>query len=274
MASLGLGLGRYRTIVQRRRILFLLINRDLKVRYSDSALGYVWTVLDPLMMGLVYWFVFDVIFNRGKAIADDPYLLYLLLAMMPWQWAQGCISGSTRTLSGEARLIRSVDVPRELWILRLIGSKFIEFMFTIPVLLIFVLGFQQGVNWKIVFFPIAIAMQWMALFGIALALAPMAVMIPDIERLMRVTNRVLLYMCPVIYGSFAIFENDQIPEWFKQIYAWNPFTTILTLYRVGFFPNEDMPFTVALRGGISCVVLLVLGVYIFRKLEPAVLKEI
>ncbi|MBA3742828.1 ABC transporter permease [Sporichthya sp.] len=274
MASLGLGLGRYRTIVQRRRILFLLINRDLKVRYSDSALGYVWTVLDPLMMGLVYWFVFDVIFNRGKAIAGDPYLLYLLLAMMPWQWAQGCIAGSTRTLSGEARLIRSVDVPRELWILRLIGSRFIEFMFTIPVLLIFVLGFQQGVNWKIVFFPIAIGMQWMALFGIALALAPMAVMIPDIERLMRVTNRVLLYMCPVIYGSFAIFENDQIPEWFKQIYAWNPFTTILTLYRVGFFPNEDMPFTVALRGGISCVVLLVLGVYIFRKLEPAVLKEI
>lgn len=269
-----LGLGRYRTIVQRRRILFLLINRDLKVRYSDSALGYVWTVVDPLMMALVYYFVFDVIFNRGKDIAGDPYLLYLLLAMMPFQWASGCISGSTRTLSGEARLIRSVDVPRELWILRLIGSKFVEFLFTIPVLLIFVLAYQQSADWKIVFFPIAMVMQWVVLFGIALALAPLAVMVPDVERLMRVTNRVLLYMCPVIYGSFAIFQNEQIPDVFKEIYAWNPFTTILTLYRVGFFPEEEMPFSVALRGGLSCLILLGLGLYIFRKLEPAVLKQI
>jgi ABC-2 type transport system permease protein len=266
--------GRYRTILQRRRILFLLINRDLKVRYSDSALGYVWTVLDPLMMGLVYWFVFDVIFNRGKDIAGDPYLLYLLLAMMPFQWAQQCIAGSTRTLSGSARLIRSVDVPREMWLLRMIGSKFVEFLFTIPVLIIFVIGFQQAVNWKILLFPVAIGMQWVALMGIAMALAPMAVMIPDIERMMRVVNRVLLYLCPVIYGSFAIFENDKIPDLFKQIYAWNPFTTILTMYRAGFFPDEDLPFTVALRGGLSCLLLFAVGLYVFRKLEPAVLKEI
>jgi ABC-2 type transport system permease protein len=270
----GTGLGRYRTIVQRRRILFLLINRDLKVRYSDSALGYVWTVLDPLLMGLVYWFVFDIIFNRGKAIAGDPYLLYLLLAMMPFQWASGCIAGSTRTLSGEARLIRSVDVPRELWILRLIGSRFVEFVFTIPVLLIFVIGFQVGVSWKIVFFPVAVGMQWMALFGIALALAPLAVMLPDIERMVRVANRILMYMCPVVYGSFAIFDNDKIPGLFKEVYAWNPFTTIFTLYRLGFYPDEDMPFMVALKGSLSCVLLLVAGVYIFRRLEPAVLKEI
>ncbi|HUR74189.1 MAG TPA: hypothetical protein VMZ00_07925, partial [Sporichthya sp.] len=99
-------------------------------------------------------------------------------------------------------------------------------------------------------------------------------LIPDIERLMRVTNRVLMYMCPVIYGSFAIFENPKIPWAVKEVYAWNPFTTILTMYRMAFFPDEDLPFTVALRGGLSCLVLLGLGVYIFRKLEPAVLKEI
>ncbi|HUR74979.1 MAG TPA: ABC transporter permease, partial [Sporichthya sp.] len=208
--------------MQRRRILFLLINRDLKVRYSDSALGYVWTVLDPLLMGLVYWFVFDVIFHRGKSIAGDPYLLYLLVAMMPFQWAQQCITGSTRTLSGEAQLIRSVDVPREMWLLRMIGSKFVEFLFTIPVLIVFAIGFQKGIHWQVVFFPIALGMQWVALIGIGMALAPLAVLIPDIERLMRVTNRVLMYMCPVIYGSFAIFENPKIPWAVKEVYAWNP----------------------------------------------------
>ncbi len=265
---------RYRTLVQRRRILFLLVRRDLKVRYSDSALGYIWTVLDPLMMGLVYWFVFDVIFNRGKAIAGDPYLPYLLLALMPWQWASSCISGSTRVLSGDARLIRSVDVPREMWLLRLIGSKFAEFLFTIPVLILFAIGFQLSVGWEIIFFPIAIGMQFVLLLGIALCLAPLAVLVPDVERMMRVTNRVLLYLCPVIYGSFAIFQSPSIPDVIKQVYAWNPFTTILTMYRKGFYAEEDLPFSVALRGGISCLVIFVVGVYIFRRLEPAVLKEI
>ncbi len=265
---------RVRAVVQRRRILFLLIGRDLKVRYSDSALGYVWTVLDPLLMGLVYWFVFDVVFNRGKDIAGDPYLLYLLLAMMPFQWASGCISGSTRALAGEARLIRSVDVPRETWILRMIGSKFVEYVFTLPVLLIFIFAYGQDIHWQIVFFPIAMAMQWTLLLGIAMTLAPVAVLVPDTERLMRVTNRVLLYMCPVIYGAFAIFDNENIPGFMKELYSWNPFTTIFTLYRLCVFPDDELPFLVAVRGGISCLVILAFGVYIFRKLEPAVLKEI
>jgi ABC-2 type transport system permease protein len=265
---------RLRRIVERRRILFLLIRRDLKVKYSDSALGYVWTILDPLLMGLVYYFVFDVIFHRSKSIAGDPYLLYLLAAMMPWQWASGCIAGSTRTLSGEAALIRSVDVPREMWILRMVGSNFVTYLFTLPVLFLFALGFRQPVSWEILWVPVAMGMQFVALVGIGLGLAPLAVMIPDVERVIRVVNRVLTYLCPVIYGAFAVLESTSMPEWVKEIYRWNPFTSILTMYRKGLFPDDDLPFTVALRGGLSCLILLAIGTYIFRKLEPEVLKEI
>src|SRR5262249_228925 len=158
----------------------------------------------------------------GRAIGGDPYLVYLLLAMMPFQWASQCIAGSTRTLSGEAQLIRSVDVPREFWIFRMVGSKFVEFLFTIPVLILFLGGFGLSGHWEIIVVPIAIGMQWIALVGIALALAPLAVMAPDVERMTRVVNRVLMYMSPVIYGSFAIFDNPKIPDVIKQIYALNP----------------------------------------------------
>ena len=266
---------RLRKIVERRRILFLLIRRDLKVRYGDSTLGYVWTILDPLLMAFVYYFVFDIVFHRGgKAIAHDPYLLYLLAAMMPWQWASGCIAGSTRTLSGEAQLIRSVDVPREMWVLRMVGSNFVMYLFTLPVLFLFALGFRQSVSWEVFWVPVAMGMQFVALVGIGLALAPMAVLLPDVERVVRVVNRVLTYMCPVIYGSFAVLQSEHIPGYFKEIYRWNPFTSILTMYRKGLFPQDDLPFTVALRGGLSCVILLAIGFWIFRKLEPQVLKEI
>jgi ABC-2 type transport system permease protein len=263
-------------LIAGRRILVLLINRDLKVKYSDSALGYLWTVLDPLMMALVYWFVFNVIFHRsGKAIAGSPYLLYLLCAMMPWQWASACLTGACRTLSGEAVLIRSVDVPREFWLIRMIGSNFVNFLFAIPVIGVFALAFGKPLHWQVIFVPVAMAMQWAALMGIGLILAPAAVLIPDIERVMRVATRVLTYMCPVIYGAFAVFDSVKIPWAVKQIYAWNPFTSILSMYRLSYFPNrEDLHFTVVLRGGLSCIVLLMIGSYVFRRLEPEVLKEI
>jgi ABC-2 type transport system permease protein len=263
-----------RVLYAARRILYLLINRDLKVKYSDSALGYVWTILDPMLMGVVYWFVFDVIFHRGSSIALSPYLLYLLCALMPYQWASSCLSTATRTLQGEAQLIRSVDVPREFWLIRMIASNFIQFVFAMPVIAIFAVVLHQGVHWRIVFVPVGIAMEMAALLGIGLALAPSAVLIPDIERVMRVANRILMYMCPVIYGSFAIFNSHSIPKIVKEIYAWNPFTSAFTIFRLGFFPEEHLPFTVFLRGSITCLILLAFGTHIFRKLEPEVLKEI
>ncbi|MGQ0632314.1 MAG: ABC transporter permease [Sporichthyaceae bacterium] len=266
-------MGRLRAIVSRRRILALLISRDMKVKYSDSALGYLWTVLDPLLMGGVYWFVFTVIFDRGKDIAGEPYIIYLLAALLPWQWSSSVISGSTRAISGEARLIRSVDVPREMWVLRTVGSKFVEFVFSIPVLVLFVVLLSQQVHLELLWVPVAIALQGVTLMGVALILAPAAVMLPDVERLVRVINPVLFYFCPIIYGAFAVLDST-LPGFVKEIYSWNPFTTIIGYYRAGLFPGEVPDLEVALRGFTSAFVLLAIGVWVFRKLEPAVLKEI
>ena len=267
-------MGRVRAIVSRRRILWLLVVRDLKVKYSDSALGYIWTVLDPLLMGAVYWFVFDVIFDRGKAIAGTPYILFLLAALLPWQWSNGVISKSTRSLSSQARLIRSVDVPRELWVLRTVCSEFVEYLFSLPVLVLFVVGFTHQVHWEILWLPVAIGMQGVALVGIAMTLAPLTVMFTDIERFIHVVNRVLFYFCPILYGATAVLGSSAIPGWVKEAYSWNPFTAIVGFYRAGLFPEETPDFGLAARGTVSCLVLLAIGIWTFRKLEPAVLKEI
>lgn len=267
-------MGRVRAIVSRRRILWLLIVRDLKVKYSDSTLGYIWTVLDPLMMGAVYWFVFDVVFHRGRAIAGTPYILFLLAALLPWQWSSAVISKSTRSLSSQARLIRSVDVPRELWVLRTVGSEFVEYLFSLPVLVVFVIGFTHPVHAEVLWLPVAIAMQGVALLGIGLALAPLTVMFTDVERFIQVANRILFYFCPILYGAGAVLGSGAIPGWVKEAYSWNPFISIIGFYRAGLFPEETPDVGLAARGMVSCLLLLAIGVYTFRKLESAVLKEI
>ena len=264
---------RTRTLIARRRILWLLISRDLKVKYSDSTLGYVWTVLEPLTMAAVYWFVFSRIFPRGTA-ASEPYLVFLLLGMLPWQWASAVISGSPRSISGEARLVRSVDVPREIWVLRTVGSKFIEFLFSLPVLFAFMIILHTGANWYILMWPLAMALMWVTLLGFAFILAPVCVMFSDMERLMRIMVRILFYMCPVLYGSEKVLQSKHINPVIKAFYEYNPFTTVLSMFRGAVFRNELPPVSTAVHGTIVAFALLIIGLVVFRRLEPDVLKEI
>jgi ABC-2 type transport system permease protein len=262
-----------RTLVARRRILALLITRDLKVKYSDSTLGYLWTILEPLLMATVYWFVFTRIFPRGT-IAQDPYVIFLLSALLPWMWASAVISAAPRSIAGEARLVRSVDVPREIWVLRTVGSKFFEFVFAIPVVIFFLIVLQHGANWYALLIPVAMGLQWVTMVGIAMILAPVTVMMTDVERLIRIFVRMGFYLCPVLYSANSVLDNPKVPGIVEFFYELNPLTSILSMYRGAVFSNEMPPLDVALKGSVVAFVLLGIGVWTFRKLEPAVLKEI
>ena len=100
-------MARARTILRTRRVLWLLVSRDLKVRYAGSLLGYLWTVLDPLLVAGVYWFVFTKVFSRAGLAPGVPYIVFLLAALLPWNWASGVLTEATRALTRESKLVRS-----------------------------------------------------------------------------------------------------------------------------------------------------------------------
>lgn len=263
-------LTRVRSIVARRQVLQLLVSRDLKVKYADSALGYLWSVLDPLMMAAVYWFVFTVIFTRG--VGQEPYILFLLLGMLPWNWASGVINDSTKALTADAKLVRSSNLMREVWVLRVVGSKGMEFLLSLPVVLLFVLIYRQTPSWYVLAFPLAIVLQAMFLVGVALALAPVTVLFTDVQRLVRIVTRVLFYLSPVIYGVQDVY--NRAPEWVHFLYVLNPLSGIFDLYRASFFPGHFAGWT---EVGVAAVVsagFLMLGTAVFARLEGRVLKEI
>ena len=139
-----------------RHSLWLLTIRDLRVRYSTSVLGYFWSILDPLVMAGIYWFVFTQVFDRD--VGESPYIVFLLTALLPWMWFNGAVGDCTRAFLKEARLIRSTKIPRTIWVNRLVLSKGIEFVASIPVLAIFAI-FSPGtqLHWQVVFFPLAIS---------------------------------------------------------------------------------------------------------------------
>lgn len=257
---------RIRAVVAERKVLRLLVVRDLKIKYADSYLGWLWSILDPLLMAIVYWFVFTKIFTRLGG--TEPYLVFLLLGILPWNWMNSAINSSTAAISSQAKLVRSTNIPREIWVLRIIGSKFCEFLLSIPIVIFFMILLSATPTKFTLGVPLAMVLQAMLLTGIGLAVAPIAVMVPDLERLMRILLRVLFYFSPILYGL------DNVPEQYQWIYNFNPFAGQLELYRSAVFPDQFIGWSFVVSSAIWSVLALVVGAVIFVRLEKPVLKEI
>ena len=143
--TVGAVFTRIRAVYGHRSILWLLVRRDLRVRYADSYLGYVWTILDPLLMALVFWFIFTVLFSRGR-FGAEPYIVFLLVGLLPWNWCNGVIGSSTKSITGQSKLVRSTRLPREVWPLRLVGSKFLEMLLSLPIVIVFAAAVRRSVR--------------------------------------------------------------------------------------------------------------------------------
>ena len=256
---------RARRVWEYRRILTLLVGRDLKVKYAGSALGYVWSVLEPLAMSVVFWYVFTKIVHRQ--IGYPPFILFLVSGQFAWFWLNGTINASIGALRGESQMVRSTNVPRELWIVRQVVSHGVEFIFSTPVIALFALIYRHGPTKDIVYLPLAFLLSVVFLTGVGLMLAPAAVLVADIRRVMRVVLRVLFYVSPVLYSV------HDIPAGFRPFASWNPVAGILCLFRATFFPQE-LVWTYVIRSAILSVLCLVVGLFVFTRLERPMLKEI
>jgi ABC-2 type transport system permease protein len=245
--------------------LWLLSARDLKVRYATSWLGYLWSVLDPLVMSAIYWFVFTMVFHRTVGV--EPYIVFLITALLSWVWFNAAVTDFTRAFNKDAKLVRSTAIPRSIWVNRIVLSKGFEFLFALPVLALFAVFSGAEVGWGILLFPLGVLLQAVLLVGLGLLVAPLCVLFTDLERTTRLILRVLFYASPIIY---AIHD---LPGALPAVMAFNPLAGIFTLYRVGFFPELWDPFAVAMSA-LMCLLFLAVGILTFRRLERPLLKEL
>ncbi|MGV8969301.1 MAG: ABC transporter permease [Microbacteriaceae bacterium] len=249
-----------------RHALWLLARRDLRVRYSTSALGYLWSILDPLVMAGIYWFVFTQVFDRSD-IGSDPYIVFLLTGLLPWMWFTGAVSDSTRAYLKNAKLIRSTKLPLTIWVSSLVVSKGIEFLLSLPVLALFAIVAGAEIHWEALYFVLGFLIQAVLTAGIGLIVAPLVVFFRDLERAVKLTLRFLFYASPIIYGL------SDLPAQLQVWAAFNPLSGIFGLYRAAFFPTQLDWFAVAIAAAMSGL-FLIIGVLVFRRTERAVLKEI
>lgn len=250
-----------------RHALWLLTTRDLKVRYTTSVLGYLWSIIDPLLMAGIYWLVFTLVFHRGGP-SEDPYIVFLLAGLLPWTWFSGNISDATKAFRSEAKLIRSVKIPRSIWVLRQICSKGIEFLISLPVIAFFALvTLKPPTVQTLVCLPLAILLQVVLTVGLNFIIAPLSVFLRDLERIVKLATRLLFYGAPVLYHIEIGHPGLHL------LYGVDPLAGIINLYRGCFFPAV-VDWTYVLEASIVSLAIFAIGCVVFRRSIPRVLKEI
>jgi ABC-2 type transport system permease protein len=245
----------------------MLVQRDLQQLYTKYRLGYLWTIIEPLGMSLVLWFVFSALLGPRK-LGLQPYLLFLTIAILPWWWFTRGIASSARAFQKNRRQLRVSMLPTELWVLRILISTMMEFILSLPVIGVAMLVTRTYPGPLILLYPVAIVVQFLLMYGLALLIASWVVVVPDMGRIVRIVMRALFYLTPVLYSI------SNIPQHIRAYAALNPLVAPIGLYRIGFWPEEHEALGAF---GVSlgfCLVILIAGILVFRRLEPRILKEV
>ena len=183
----------------RADIVRVLLTKELKVRYKSTVFGYLWSVMNPLAMMLVYYFAF----GRVAGLNDSsplPYMVVLVTGLFPWQWVTNSVQGGTGTFLGAANLIRRQRFPRSLLVVAQVCNDAVHFLVSLPVIFGFLLIFRQGLEVGTLWWlPIMMGLTFVLSFGGALLMATVNLFFRDLERLVGLVLMALFFMSPVMY---------------------------------------------------------------------------
>ena len=264
-----------------RTSLRILVKRDLAVKYQQSVLGYLWSLIEPLGMGAIYWFVFGVLYSgatrRHLGDASESYPLFLITGIFAWMWASSAINEATNALTGQARLITTMNMPRQIFPIGRVTGRFAEYAAGLPILIgiavVYAVRGKVHPGWTVLALPLAVALQLVLLVGIALLLSALNALLRDIERFMRLIIRVLFYATPIIY-PLSLVRDSGMPTWIKVAYELNPLVGIFQLQHAIWYPDEFPDARLLATTVLGSLLVLAIGWWSFRRLEPAVLKEL
>jgi ABC-type polysaccharide/polyol phosphate export permease len=250
---------RYRGLIQS------LVARELKARYRGSVLGFIWSFINPLLLLLIYSFVFTTIMpNETPGV--QPYAVFMFCGILPWNWFQTSLSDAAGSLIAGGNLIKKVLFPAEVLPLVSVLANMVHFFLGLPILIVFLLVSRHYPDpLDLVWFPVVVLVELVFASALALILAALAVHFRDIRDILTNVLMLWFFATPIIYPWFQ--PNVQRFRWLFNL---NPFTHLAVSYQEILFFNGPLghwKWLVAL--GIFSIGLFLTGYWIFDRLRDS-----
>jgi ABC-2 type transport system permease protein len=285
-------LTRIKEIWHARELLVFLVRKELKVRYKNSFLGFLWSFLNPAMVLFIYYVMFRYILNNG--IAD--FAVYLMCGLLPWNLFNTALLSSSGTLVAHAGIVKKVAFPREILALTQVGVAGCYFFFQSCILVMFLVGFQVMPAWQ--YFPVmllALLCDLVFTAALSLALSALNVYLRDIEHLIQVVMVALFFAEPIVY-TWSNLASKLGKHGLVWLYLLNPLTSIVISFQrfifgnvagalpknclphvaCGILPTYPQSFYYELLGIVLAVsiLLLYLSSLLFRRVEGNFAEEL
>lgn len=205
-------------------LIIVLTQKEMRVRYKNSFLGYLWCMLLPIAFALVYFIAFKNILS----VPIENFALFLLAGLFPWQWFANSVNMSpTAFLGGNVALIKKINFPRYLIPFSVVLQEGIHFVFALPVLIAILLyyGKSPSIAW-LYGVPFLLSVQFLMVYGISLLVSVANLFFRDMEKLTSIFVTLLFFLTPIVYSE------TMVPEKYKSIIVtFNPFCSLIVSWR-------------------------------------------
>jgi lipopolysaccharide transport system permease protein len=231
-----------------KEIFIVLTQKELKVRYKHHALGYLWSVANPLAFAIIYFSIFKLIMK----VKVENFPIFLLSGLFPWQWIGNSLGVGPMTFLGNSGLIKKINFPRNLLSSVVAFQDMIHFIISIPVLIIlfyFYNGLTPGLNW-IIGIPMLCFIQFIMTYSLNLIIATTNLFFRDVEKLVQMSLTFLFFMTPVVY------KYEMVPSEYQGLLLLNPFTSLIISWREVFMNNSIDTFHIGMSLGWAVVLYL------------------
>ncbi len=242
----------YRSLVRN------LVLKDLKVRYKSSFLGFLWSLLNPLLMMLVYTIVFTKIFPSQIR----NFEIFVLSGLLPWNWCARSLSAGATSLLDNSTIIKKVYFPRVLLPISTVASEAVNFLLALPTLFVLMLVFRLPFTPWIAYLPVLFVIQAMLLIGLSLFLAGLNVVFRDTGVILEVVILAWFFLTPVFYDIKLAY-----PDAARWIYWLNPMASIIEQYRTILYSGSRPDIFFDIRAGATCFAIMALGYLFFISLN-------
>ena len=255
---------RYRGLVR------ILVARELKARYRGSVLGFFWSFVNPLLLLLVYSFVFTSIIRRGDLAGLEPYAVFLFCGLLPWIWFSSSLNESANVLIVNGNLIKKVVFPVEILPVVTVVSNLCHFVLGLPILFGFLVYHDVPLRLAdLIWFPAVVAVQLCLTLGLAMTLAALTVHFRDVKDLLANGLTLWFFATPILYDAASV------PPGARAVMDLNPFAHLAIAYQEILF--HEGPFghgkrLLALAAGSGALFLA--GYWFFDRLRDSFAEEV
>ena len=242
-----------------RELLWNLAHREINQRYKQTILGYAWVILVPLVQLVVLNFLFSIVLRIPSQ--GVPFIIFLAVALLPWNLFANSLSSSVNSLVSNSSLITKIYFPREILVYSTILAKTVDFLFSCIVLVIFFLVYKTILTPTLLWVPLIFVIQIIFTAGLSLILAALNLFYRDIQYLLNLVVMLWMYLTPVMYPV------EIVPEKYRFIFSLNPMSVIINAYRQTILGGGQPNYSSLAIAFVMSIAVFAVGFYLFKKME-------